>query len=147
MAKYQLIVKGKKCGHDEKAFQAYERFVQGFPESSYLAEAFLEMSDIYRYRLFGSGLKRRLVHATERFRRAVEDRPHQDDKAREWLAEKGFDPVYGARPLKRAIQRSLQNPLAGMMLEGKVSDGDAIRVSAGKDGLIINGEVVAEAAV
>ena len=67
-----------------------------------------------------------------------------DDKSKAWLAEKGFDPVYGARPLKRAIQRSLQNPLAGMILEGKVNDGDTISVSATNVGLVMNGEVVSE---
>jgi len=68
-----------------------------------------------------------------------------DGAARDWLAEKGFDPVYGARPLKRVIQRSLQNPLATMILEGKINDADTVEVSANKDGLLINGEVVAAA--
>lgn len=65
-----------------------------------------------------------------------------DDAARAWLADKGYDPVYGARPLKRVIQRALQNPLAGLILEGKVKDGDNVSVSAGADGLTINGEGV-----
>ena len=65
-----------------------------------------------------------------------------DDAARRWLADKGYDPIYGARPLKRIIQRALQNPLAGMILEGKVKDGDTITVSAGSEGLTINGEDV-----
>ncbi len=69
-----------------------------------------------------------------------------DQAARDWLADKGFDPVYGARPLKRVIQRSLQNPLASMILEGKINDGDTVEVSANKDGLLINGEVVEAAA-
>ena len=70
-----------------------------------------------------------------------------DAAAEAWLAEAGYDPVYGARPLKRVIQRSLQNPLAGMILEGKIADGDTVQISAGADGLIINGkEVEAEAA-
>ncbi|MDE2475871.1 MAG: AAA family ATPase, partial [Alphaproteobacteria bacterium] len=62
-----------------------------------------------------------------------------DAKAKSWLADSGYDPVYGARPLKRVIQRSLQDPLASMILEGEVSDGDTVKVSAGKRGLIING--------
>ena len=65
-----------------------------------------------------------------------------DDAARAWLADQGYDPVYGARPLKRVIQRAVQNPLAGMILEGKVKDGDTVTVSAGADGLTINGEDV-----
>jgi ATP-dependent Clp protease ATP-binding subunit ClpB len=63
-----------------------------------------------------------------------------DDKAKSWLANTGYDPVYGARPLKRVIQRELQNPLASMILEGKINDGDAVKVSAGQKGLVINGE-------
>ncbi len=62
-----------------------------------------------------------------------------DEPAKAWLAEAGYDPVYGARPLKRAIQRHLQNPLATLLLEGKIHDGETVRVGAGKDGLIING--------
>ncbi len=57
------------------------------------------------------------------------------DDAKAWLAEQGYDPAYGARPLKRAIQRSLQNPLATLILEGKVKDGETVRVARGEDGL------------
>ena len=64
-----------------------------------------------------------------------------DQSAIEWLAREGFDPVYGARPLKRVIQRNLQNPLAGHILEGSVKDGDTVRIDAGRDGLMINGEI------
>ena len=59
-----------------------------------------------------------------------------DDKALDWLAETGFDPVYGARPLKRVIQRALENRLSSEMLEGKVADGDMVSVSADQDGLL-----------
>ena len=70
-----------------------------------------------------------------------------DMAARDWLAQAGYDPVYGARPLKRVIQRALQNPLATMILEGTIEDGATVKVSAGKGGLVINGkEVEAEAA-
>ena len=60
-----------------------------------------------------------------------------DEGARKWLADEGYDPVFGARPLKRVIQRSLQDPLAEMILAGDVKDGETIHVSAGTDGLII----------
>ncbi|MDX1486385.1 MAG: ATP-dependent chaperone ClpB, partial [Alphaproteobacteria bacterium] len=53
-----------------------------------------------------------------------------DDAARAWLADAGFDPVYGARPLKRVIQKSLQNPLAGLILEGAIGDGETVAVTA-----------------
>ena len=68
-----------------------------------------------------------------------------DHSALDWLAAEGYDPVYGARPLKRVIQRSLQNPLAGLILEGGVKDGETVQVSAGIGGLSINGRF-AEAA-
>ena len=68
-----------------------------------------------------------------------------DDSARAWLAEAGYDPVYGARPLKRVIQRNLQNPLAGLILEGTVKDGDSVPVTASDAGLVIGGHL-AEAA-
>jgi ATP-dependent Clp protease ATP-binding subunit ClpB len=68
-----------------------------------------------------------------------------DQAARDWLADAGYDPVYGARPLKRVIQRNLQNPLAGLILEGDVKDGEAVNVSASDAGLVIAGHL-AEAA-
>ena len=60
-----------------------------------------------------------------------------DESAREWLAEAGYDPTYGARPLKRVIQRSLQDKLAGLLLEGRVKDGEHLAVTASPDGLEI----------
>ena len=66
-----------------------------------------------------------------------------DDAARKWLADEGYDPVFGARPLKRVIQRSLQNPLAEMLLGGEVLDGQTVKVSAGPDGLIVGNRVSA----
>ncbi|PRY77536.1 ATP-dependent Clp protease ATP-binding subunit ClpB [Yoonia maritima] len=64
-----------------------------------------------------------------------------DDAALKWLADEGYDPVFGARPLKRVIQRALQDQLAEMILAGDVMDGDAISVSAGADGLLVGDRV------
>ena len=64
-----------------------------------------------------------------------------DEPAKHWLAEEGYDPVFGARPLKRVIQRHLQDPLAEMILAGDVMDGSTVHVSAGADGLIIGDRV------
>ena len=69
-----------------------------------------------------------------------------DDKARHWLGNAGYDPVYGARPLKRVIQRRLQDPLAQLILEGNIAEGASVTVSAGKTGLIINGKEFAATA-
>jgi len=66
-----------------------------------------------------------------------------DDAARTWLADEGYDPVFGARPLKRVIQRALQDPLAEMLLSGTVTDGSVVAVSAGADGLIIGDRIAA----
>jgi ATP-dependent Clp protease ATP-binding subunit ClpB len=68
-----------------------------------------------------------------------------EDSARKWLAEKGWDPAYGARPLKRVIQKSVQDPLAEMILAGKIKDGEKVNISGDKLGLTFNGKV-AEAA-
>ncbi|MEM9585335.1 MAG: ATP-dependent chaperone ClpB [Pseudomonadota bacterium] len=66
-----------------------------------------------------------------------------DEGARTWLADEGYDPVFGARPLKRVIQRALQDQLAEMLLAGDVKDGEVIEVSAGADGLIVGDRVSA----
>jgi ATP-dependent Clp protease ATP-binding subunit ClpB len=69
-----------------------------------------------------------------------------DEKAKTWLANTGYDPVYGARPLKRVIQRELQNPLANMLLSGAIKDGETVRISVQDGRLTINGSKLAEAA-
>ncbi len=66
-----------------------------------------------------------------------------DDAAMAWLADEGYDPVFGARPLKRVIQRALQDPLAEMLLAGEVMDGDTVPVTAGSDGLLVGDRVSA----
>jgi len=83
-----------------------------------------------------------------RLRKLLEDRKIRlelDEKAREWLAEAGYDPVYGARPLKRVIQRSLQDKLANLLLEGTIHDGDTVQVTANPDGLEVRRPMAAAA--
>ena len=65
------------------------------------------------------------------------------DGALKWLADEGYDPVFGARPLKRVIQRAVQDPLAEMILAGDVADGATVSVDAGPDGLIVGDRVAA----
>jgi ATP-dependent Clp protease ATP-binding subunit ClpB len=75
-------------------------------------------------------------------RKLLEDRKihlELDAAAREWLAEAGYDPAYGARPLKRVIQRNLQDKLANLLLEGSIHDGEQLQVTAGPDGLEYGG--------
>ena len=69
-----------------------------------------------------------------------------DDAARSWLANRGYDAAYGARPLKRVIQRSVQDPLAEQILAGGVKDGDTVHVSVRDGDLTINGWPVKAAA-
>ena len=68
-----------------------------------------------------------------------------DAAARDWLADKGYDPAYGARPLRRVIQKTLQDPLAELILSGRVKDGEKVKISATKFGLTFNGKVAAAA--
>ncbi|HYZ34923.1 MAG TPA: ATP-dependent chaperone ClpB [Crenalkalicoccus sp.] len=85
----------------------------------------------------------------QRLLKLLEDRKIRlelDERAREWLAEAGYDPVYGARPLKRVIQRSLQDKLAMLLLEGRIHDGEMVRVTTGQDGLELEPQPLAAAA-
>ncbi len=78
-----------------------------------------------------------------RLSRLLEDRKitlEMAETAREWLADKGYDPAYGARPLKRVIQKALQDPLAEKILGGHIHDGELVKIGGGPEGLVI-GEV------
>jgi len=78
-----------------------------------------------------------------RLQKLLEDRKITltlDGDARDWLAAKGWDPAYGARPLKRVIQRYVQDPLAEMILAGEVKDGDKVAISAEGNVLTFNGK-------
>jgi ATP-dependent Clp protease ATP-binding subunit ClpC len=70
-----------------------------------------------------------------------------DDKARNFLVEKGFDPVYGARPMRRAVERYLEDPLAEEILRGHLHQNDPIQVSAEGDKLVFNQATTAEGAL
>ncbi|MCA1952696.1 MAG: AAA family ATPase, partial [Hyphomicrobiales bacterium] len=65
-----------------------------------------------------------------------------DDAARDWLAERGYDPAYGARPLKRVIQKSLQDPLANLILSGEIRDGETVPVTVRDGGLAVGNRVI-----
>jgi ATP-dependent Clp protease ATP-binding subunit ClpB len=80
-----------------------------------------------------------------RLAKLLEDRKisvHLDESGREWLAECGYDPAYGARPLKRVIQKAVQDPMAERILAGQLKDGDVIHITGSATGLLLNGELV-----
>ncbi len=82
-----------------------------------------------------------------RLARLLEDRKivlDLTDKARDHLATQGYDPAYGARPLKRVIQKLVQDPLAEAILDGKIHDEQVVKIDAGKLGLTFNGETAGE---
>ena len=82
-----------------------------------------------------------------RLRKLLDDRKIMidlDDKARTWLAAKGYDPAYGARPLKRVIQKYVQDPLAEMIIAGRIKDSDRVPVTAEADALIVGDLLMAE---
>ncbi|MFZ0064888.1 MAG: AAA family ATPase, partial [Pseudolabrys sp.] len=81
---------------------------------------------------------------TARLQKLLDDRKitiKLDASARDWLADKGWDPAYGARPLKRVIQKSVQDPLAEMILAGTIKDGEKVTISGDKLGLKFNGKL------
>jgi len=102
------------------------------------------------HRLTRENMKSIVDIQLKRLERMLEERHialQVDEPARTWLANAGYDPVYGARPLKRVIQRNLQNPLATLLLEGKIADGDSVPVTVRNGELSINGvQIKAEAA-
>ncbi|HVZ98827.1 MAG TPA: AAA family ATPase, partial [Caulobacterales bacterium] len=69
-----------------------------------------------------------------------------DERAKNELAKRGYDPTYGARPLKRVIQKDLQDPLARLILEGRVKDGDKVRVGFDGNDFLFDGKAEKKAA-
>jgi ATP-dependent Clp protease ATP-binding subunit ClpB len=85
----------------------------------------------------------------QRLRKLLVDRKIKielDDAARTWIANRGYDPAYGARPLKRVIQRHVQDPLAEQIIAGRIKDGDTVRIGVRDGNLVLNGELVKVAA-
>jgi ATP-dependent Clp protease ATP-binding subunit ClpB len=100
-------------------------------------------------RLSRDDMKGIVAIQVERLKNLLADRKitlEGDAAAMAWLGNAGYDPVYGARPLKRVIQRELQNPLAQLILEGRIPDGSTVRVTASDKGLLIEEDARAVAA-
>jgi ATP-dependent Clp protease ATP-binding subunit ClpB len=117
---------------------------------SFRPEFLNRLDEIILFNRLGRNEMKRIVDIQlKHLQRLLDDRKivlQIDETAKAWLANTGYDPVYGARPLKRVIQRELQNPLANLLLAGAIKDGEMVRVSVQEGRLAINGARLAEAA-
>ncbi len=125
------------------ASQAREQ-VMNVVRATFRPEFLNRLDEIILFNRLGAEQMRDIVEIQlRRLARLLEERRitlEVTDAAKDWLAKAGYDPVYGARPLKRTIQRHLQDPLATMILEGKIKEGETVKVDANERGLVINGE-------
>ncbi len=130
------VLANQEDGEDSEAVREQ---VMAVVRSAFRPEFLNRLDEILLFHRLGRGDMTGIVDIQiDRLRHLLDDRKitlEMDDKAAVWLAERGYDPVYGARPLKRVIQRSVQNPLSEMILAGKILDGAIVRLSA-KDGEI-----------
>jgi ATP-dependent Clp protease ATP-binding subunit ClpB len=119
--------------------------VMGIVRSAFRPEFLNRVDEIILFhRLQKSEMTRIVDIQMKRLQKLLDDRKitiKLDPAAREWLAEKGWDPAYGARPLKRVIQKAVQDQLAEMILSGTIKDGETVKMSAGKQGLMFNGKL------
>lgn len=140
------IMAQQEAGHDSSEIREP---VMEVVRASFRPEFLNRLDEIILFhRLFPEHMGGIVDIQLARLRALLEDHSMEmelDASAISWLSEKGYDPVYGARPLKRVIQKYLQNPMASLILEGRILDGDTVHVSAGEGGLLING-LEAEAA-
>ncbi|HXE24770.1 MAG TPA: AAA family ATPase, partial [Roseiarcus sp.] len=133
-------------GEDTKAV---EKEVMGVVRSHFRPEFLNRVDEIILFhRLRREDMGEIVDIQLKRLNRLLEDRKiglSLDAKARQWLADKGYDPAYGARPLKRVIQKWVQDPLAQMLLAGDIQDGSTVKLGASQGRLTINGKEVGEA--
>ncbi len=135
---------------DEDDFESARSFVLAEVKTKFRPEFLNRIDEIIVFHR----LKREQMAAIvdiqlERLQRLLSDRKihlELDAEARMWLANRGYDPAYGARPLKRVIQKNVQDPLAEQILAGRVMDGQRVHVTVRDDGLVINGEPAKAAA-
>ena len=124
----------------EANYSAMKSAVMEIVQQSFRPEFINRIDDIVVFRPLGTEQIRSIVEIQLGYlRKRLLERNMElllDEKARDTLAEAGFDPVYGARPLRRAIQQDVENPLAQRILAGQFNPGDRVRVSA-RDGQLI----------
>jgi ATP-dependent Clp protease ATP-binding subunit ClpB len=133
----------------EPAEAAREQVMQ-VVRGAFRPEFLNRLDEIILFNRLGRNEMKRIVDIQlQHLRRLLAERKitlEVDESAKVWLANTGYDPIYGARPLKRVIQRELQNPLATMLLAGDIEGGEAVVVSVQGGRLTINGASLAEAA-
>ena len=124
--------------------------VMGLVRASFRPEFLNRIDEIILFHRLKRGDMGRIVDIQmTRLAKLLEDRKITlvlEPSARDFLADKGWDPAYGARPLKRVIQKSVQDPLAEMILAGRIKDGETVTIAAGPHGLAFNGQAVPAAA-
>jgi ATP-dependent Clp protease ATP-binding subunit ClpB len=124
--------------------------VMGLVRASFRPEFLNRIDEIILFhRLKRSDMGRIVDIQMARLAKLLEDRKISlvlEPSARDFLADKGWDPAYGARPLKRVIQKVVQDPLAEMILAGRIKDGETVTVAAGPHGLAFNGQAAPAAA-
>ncbi|WP_336802306.1 ATP-dependent chaperone ClpB [Kaistia sp. MMO-174] len=157
--KNTIIIMTSNLGSDYLAYLRDDEDVDGVREQvmavvrGHFRPEFLNRLDdiILFHRLKKAEMGRIVEIQLGRLAKLLEERKvtlELDDTARSWLAEKGYDPAYGARPLKRVIQRYVQDPLADKVLAGEIADGSLIKITAGTDRLLFlpRGETASQAA-
>jgi len=131
---------------DGEDVKAVEKDVMGVVRSHFRPEFLNRVDEIILFhRLRREDMGAIVDIQFKRLAKLLEDRKIElavDAKGRQWLADKGYDPMYGARPLKRVIQKWVQDPLAQSLLAGEVRDGSVIKVSASQGKLTIDGKAV-----
>ncbi len=136
----QMIQEMAQEAREESGYQRMKKEVMQVVEQHFRPEFVNRIDDVVVFRSLDRAQIRHIVtlQIAELQARLAERELALEvtDAALDRLGEAGFDPVYGARPLRRAIQQQLENPLAGLMLEGRYAPGASIRVDAGEDGLV-----------
>jgi ATP-dependent Clp protease ATP-binding subunit ClpB len=124
---------------DEQDVDVVRDDVMGVVRASFRPEFLNRVDEIILFhRLRREHMARIVEIQLKRLESLLEDRKivlELDKDALEWLAEKGYDPSYGARPLKRVIQKELQDPLSEKILLGEVRDGSVVKITNGSDRL------------
>jgi ATP-dependent Clp protease ATP-binding subunit ClpB len=134
------LLTGYRGGDDPESYEAMKRDVLEALRQHFRPEFLNRIDDVVVFHPLGREHLRQIVDIQlARLAARLADRHLQlefTDAARDWLAERGFDPVYGARPLKRVIQNAVETALAQRIIAGDVRDGDRLRVDSGPGGLV-----------